>query len=356
VPEGDPFHTQPGRILLGWRGVQEPLSGLGVHMKRRDFITLVGGATAAGAWAGAARAQSQKTLRVGWVSVQPRNNPLVEAFLKRLRELGHDEGRNLAFEYVTASSNAEYPEGMKEVVRRHADIIVALGTEETLRAAMAATKTTPIVMVAIDYDPFALGYVTNLAHPTGNLTGIFFQQIELSAKRLEIAKELIPGLQFAAVFFDVGSADQFQSLKNAGQNLGINLFAVEMGDPPYNYEAAWERVPAESRRLLILPTSGIFFRDRQQIAEFTVERDIPAMFVFREWVDAGGLVSYGASIASLLGRAAEYVDKLAKGAKPSDLPIEQPTKFEFTLNLKTARKIGLTIPEAILLRADEVIE
>jgi putative tryptophan/tyrosine transport system substrate-binding protein len=325
-------------------------------MRRRDFITLVGGATVACAWAGAARAQSQRTLRIGWVSVQPRNNPTAGAFLKRLRELGYDEGQNLAFEYVRASSAAEYPEGMKEVLRRHVDIIVALGAEETLKAAMAATKTTPIVMIALDYDPFARGYVTSLAHPSGNVTGIFSQQIELSAKRLEIAKELIPGLQSGAVLWDVGSADQFQSLKNAGQNLGINLFAVEMGDPPYNYEAAWKQVPPESRRMLILPTSGIFFRDRQQIADFTLEHRIPAMFVFREWVDAGGLVSYGASQTGLFGRAAEYVDKLAKGAAPSDLPIEQPTKFELILNLKTAKKIGLTIPEATLLRADEVIE
>jgi putative ABC transport system substrate-binding protein len=325
-----------------------------VTIGRRELLAALGGAAVA--WPLAARAQSQKALRIGMVSVQPRNNPTVDALLKRLRELGYNEGQNLAFEYVKVPSAAEYPEGMKEVVRRHVDIIIALGAEETLKAAMAATKTLPIVMVAIDYDPFARGYVTSLAHPSGNVTGIFFQQIELSAKRLEIAKELVPGLQSAAVFWDIGSADQFQSLKNAGQNLGIKLFAVEMGDPPYNYEAAWEQVPAEFRRMLILPTSGIFFRDRQLIAEFTVERRIPAMFVFRQWVDAGGLVSYGASITGLFARAAEYVDKLAKGAAPPDLPIEQPTKFELILNLKTAKKIGLTIPEATLLRADEVIE
>jgi putative ABC transport system substrate-binding protein len=326
-------------------------------MRRRDFITLVGGATAACVWPAAAWPQLRKTLRIGMVSViLPTNNPPVGAFLKRLRELGYNEGQNLAFEYVKVPSAAEYPEGMKEVVRRHVDIIIALGAEEILKAAMAATKTLPIVMVAIDYDPFARGYVTSLAHPSGNVTGIFFQEIELSAKRLEIAKELVPGLQSAAVFWDIGSADQFQSLKNAGQNLGMKLFAVELGDPPYNYEAAWEQVPAEFRRMLILPTSGIFQRDRQLIAKFTAERRIPAMFVFREWVDAGGLVSYGPSLTGLGARAAEYVDKLAKGAAPSDLPIEQPTKFELILNLKTAKKIGLTIPEATLLRADEVIE
>jgi putative tryptophan/tyrosine transport system substrate-binding protein len=323
-------------------------------MRRRDFIKVVG--SVATGWPLAAEAQSQKALRIGIVSVNPPDNPFWRTFVKRLRELGYDEGQNLAIEYVKVPSAAGYPEGMKELVKRHVDIIIAQGPEEILKAAMAATNKLPIVMIAIDFDPFARGYVTNLAHPTGNVTGIAFQQIELSAKRLEIAKELIPGLQSVAVFWDIGSADQFQSLKNAGQNLGINLFAVEMGDPPYNYEGAWERVPAESRRMLIVPTSGIFFRDRQQIADFTVQRRIPAMFVFREWVDAGGLVSYGASITSLFGRAAEDVDKLAKGAAPSDLPIEQPTKFELILNLKTAKKIGLTIPEATLLRANEVIE
>jgi putative ABC transport system substrate-binding protein len=182
------------------------------------------------------------------------------------------------------------------------------------------------------------------------------QGFSLSAKRLEIAKEMVPGLQSATVVWDGPSVDQWQSLKNAGQNLGIKLFAVEMRDQPYNYGAAWDRVPGEYRGMLILPTSPIFFLDRQQIADFTVERRIPAMFVFREWVDAGGLVSYGTSITALFERAADYVDRLAKGATPPDLPIEQPTKFELILNLKTAKKIGLTIPEATLLRADQVIE
>jgi putative ABC transport system substrate-binding protein len=325
-------------------------------MRRREFITLVGGSTAACAWARAARAQSQKALRIGMVSVSPRSNPATDAFLNRLRALGYDEGHNLAVEYVEVPSPAEYTGGMREAVGRHVDIIVAQGAEDTLKAAMAATNMIPIVMVAIDYDPFARGYVNSLAHPTGNVTGVFFQEIELLGKRLEIAKELIPGLQSAVAFGDGASADQLQSLKNAAQKLGINLFDVNVGIPPYNYEAAWEKVPVEFRRMLIFLNSGIFFRDRQQIADFTQERRIPAMFAFRQWVDAGGLVSYGASVTGLFGRAAEYAAKLAKGAAPSDLPIEQPKKFELILNLKTAKKIGLTIPEATLLRADEVIE
>jgi putative ABC transport system substrate-binding protein len=325
-------------------------------MRRREFITLLGGAAAATAWPGAARAQAQKLLRLGIVTSVPRNAPTWTAFGKRMRGLGYDEGRNLAVEFLKIPSPAEYPEGMKELVQRNVEIIVAPGPELALKSAMAVTSKLPIVMVAIDFDPFALGYVTSLAHPTGNVTGVFFQQIELSAKRLEIAKELVPDLQSAAVFWDSGSADQWQSLKSAGQNLGIKLFAVEMRDQPYNYVAAWESVPAEYRRMLILTTSQVFFRDRQQIADLTVERRIPAMFAFREWVDAGGLLSYGTSLTALFERAADYVDRLAKGATPPNLPIEQPTKFELILNLKTAKKIGLTIPEATLLRADQVIE
>ena len=197
----------------------------------------------------------------------------MHAFANRLRELGYDEGRNLVIDYVKISSPVEYPAGMEELIRRHVEIIIAQGPEVTLKSAMAATSTIPIVMVAIDYDPFKRGYVTSLAHPTGNVTGIFFQQIELSAKRLEIAKELVPGLRSAAVLWDSGSADQFQFLKDAGEKLGINIFAVEMRNPPYNYATAWESVPVEYRGMLIVPTSGIFFRDRQQIANLTVERD-----------------------------------------------------------------------------------
>jgi putative tryptophan/tyrosine transport system substrate-binding protein len=325
-------------------------------MRRREFITLLGGATAANAWPAAVRAQPQKMLRIGMASVNPRKAPIWVAFEKRMRELGYNEGSNLAVEFLNVPSPAEYLEGDKELVQRHVDIIIAVGPDVALKSAMAATSKLPIVMVAIDFDPFALGYVSSLAHPTGNVTGVFSQQIELSAKRLEIAKEMVPALQSAAVFWDSTSADQWQSLKNAGQNLGIRLFAVEMREPPYNYVAAWESVPAEYRSMLILPTSGIFFRDRQRSADFTVERRIPAMFVFREWVDAGGLVSYGTSITGMCALAADYVDKLAKGAAPSDLPIGQPTKFQLILNLKTAKKIGLTIPERTLLRADEVIE
>jgi len=204
-----------------------------------------------------------------------------------MRELCYDE-ENLAIEFLNVPSPAEYPKAYQELAERHVNIIIALGTELALKSANAATSKLPIVMVAIDYDPFALGHVTSLAHPTGNVTGVYFQEIELPAKRLELAKEMMPGLQFAAVFWDSASEDQFQSLKKAGQDLGIRLFGVEIRNQPYNHSAAWEGIPAEYRGMLILPTSPVFFRYHPQIAKFTVERRIPAMFVFREWVDAGG--------------------------------------------------------------------
>ena len=168
-------------------------------MKRREFIVLLGGATAARALPGSAQAQAPKILRVGIVSVNKRNTPFFIAFEKRMRELGYNEG-NLAIEFLNVPSPAEYPKAYQELVQRHVNIIIALGPELALKSAIAATSKLPIVMVAIDYDPFALGYVTSLAHPTGNVTGVYFQEIELPAKRLELAKEMMPGLRFAAVF------------------------------------------------------------------------------------------------------------------------------------------------------------
>jgi putative tryptophan/tyrosine transport system substrate-binding protein len=196
-------------------------------MRRRTFIAGLGSAVA---WPLAARAQPKKMLRIGMAALNPRDAPVFIAFEKRMRELGYNEGSNLTVEFLTFSSPAEYLEADKELLQRHVDIIIAVGDDVALKSAMAVTSKLPIVMVAIDFDPFALGYVSSLAHPTGNVTGVFFQEIELSAKRLEIAKEMVPGLQSAAVFWDSTCADQWQSLKNAGQNLGIRLFGVEMRD------------------------------------------------------------------------------------------------------------------------------
>jgi putative ABC transport system substrate-binding protein len=325
-------------------------------VKRRSFITLLGGAAAA--WPLAARAQqpAKKMLRVGTVSGTQKLSPQWIAFLRRMAELGYQEGKTFAFDFLPAANEEGYETGYRTLVAREPDIIMATGVEIALKSALAATRTLPIVMIAIDYDPFARGYVTSMARPSGNVTGVFFQQIELAAKRIQLVKDAFPNMSAATMFWDQASADQWQASQNVAPKLGLRLFGIELREPPYDYERAFGEAPADHRGMLIVATSVFFFRDRARIAELAVRHRTVSMFVFREWVDAGGLLSYGPSITGLFARVADFVDRIARGAKPADLPIEQPTKFELVVNLKTAKALGLTIPEPFLLLADEVIE
>jgi putative tryptophan/tyrosine transport system substrate-binding protein len=331
-----------------------PLS-LGADMRRRELITLLGGAAIG--WPLVARAQQPAgMLRVGMVGGQPRSSPLYAAFLQRLAELGYQEGSNFTFEFIQAASFEDYARANWELVTRKVGILVASGTEVALKSALAATNNLPIVMTAIEYDPIALGYVTSLVRPASNITGIVFLQVELTTKRLQVVTEAFPDLRFATVFWDAGSADQWRVAQSAAPALGLQLFGSELREQPYDYEQALAQAPSDHRGWLFVMTSPFLFRDRERIAEFTLRHRVPSVFGFREWVDAGGLLSYGPSITGMYRRAADYVDRIARGAKPADLPIEQPTKFEFVLNLKTAKAIGLVTPTALLLRADEVIE
>jgi len=324
-------------------------------VSRRKFITLLGGAAA---WPLAARAQqpAKKMLRVGTVSGTQKLSPQWIAFLRRMAELGYQEGKTFAFDFLPAANEEGYETGYRTLVAREPDIIMATGVEIALKSALAATRTLPIVMIAIDYDPFARGYVTSMARPSGNVTGVFFQQIELAAKRIQLVKDAFPNMSAATMFWDQASADQWQASQNVAPKLGLRLFGIELREPPYDYERAFGEAPADHRGMLIVATSVFFFRDRARIAELAVRHRTVSMFVFREWVDAGGLLSYGPSITGLFARVADFVDRIARGAKPADLPIEQPTKFELVVNLKTAKALGLTIPEPFLLLADEVIE
>jgi putative ABC transport system substrate-binding protein len=324
-------------------------------MKRRDFITLLG--RAAVAWPLAAHAQpAKKMLRVGTVSGSQKSSPQWAAFLRRMAELGYQEGRTFSFDFVAAENAEEFEAGYRKLVVRELDMILATGPEIALKSALAATRTLPIVMIAIDYDPFARGYVTSLARPSGNVTGVFFQQIELAAKRIQLIKDAFPDTAGATMFWDRLSADQWQAAQNTAATVGLRLSGIELREPPYDYEWALGQAPPDHRRVLMVPTSPFFFRDRARLAELAFRHRIISMFVFREWVEAGGLLSYGPSITALFARVAEFVDRIARGAKPADLPIEQPTKFELMVNLKTAKAIGIELPTAILLRADEVIE
>jgi ABC-type uncharacterized transport system substrate-binding protein len=321
---------------------------------RREFITLLGGAAAGPL---AARAQERsKNWHIGITTIQAPTSPPYAAFGQRLRELGYVDGQNLNVDFLNPDN---YPEGitgaMKELVGRKVDVIVA-PYESAVKSALAATNSLPIVMIAIDYDPLALGYIKSLARPAGNVTGLFLQQIELATKRVQLLKDTLPDLQAATMFWDSSSADQWNATRTAGSALGLRLAGIELRKQPYSYEEALAQAPLDHRRALIMTTSPVFYRDRQRLAELALRHKMASMFVLREWVDAGGLLSYGASFPAMFRRAADYVDKIAKGTKAADLPVEQPTKFELVVNLNTARAIGVEIPTSILLRADEVIE
>jgi putative ABC transport system substrate-binding protein len=325
------------------------------QLKRREFIALLGGAAAA--WPRVAWAQRPATtLRVGTVAGTPRSSPQWVAFERRMGELGYQEGKNFSFDFLQATSADEYEVLYRKLTARTLDIILAIGPEIGLKSALAVTQTVPIVMIAIDYDPLARGYITSLARPSSNVTGVVFQQIELAAKRIQIIRDGFPDKPTATMFWDKVSADQWEAARSAAARLGLLLSGIELRELPYDYEAALDQAPRDHRGMLVVPTSPSFFRDRARLAEFALQRRILSMFVFREWVDAGGLLCYGPSITALFERVAEFVDRIARGARPADLPIEQPTKFEMVVNLKTARTIGIDLPTAILLRADEVIE
>src|SRR6266498_2122530 len=229
-------------------------------MRRREFITLLGGAAG---WPSLARAQRPaKMLRVGTVAGTPKSSPQWVAFERRMGELGYQEGKNFSFDFLQAATADEYEVLYRKLVANAPDVILAIGPEIGLRSALAATRTLPIVMIAIDYDPFARGYVASLARPSGNVTGVFFQQIELSMKRIQLFMDAFPNVQGAAVFWDAISADQWQATQGAAERLGLRLAGIELRQPPYDYEQALADLPTDRRDAVIVMTSPFFFRDR----------------------------------------------------------------------------------------------
>jgi putative ABC transport system substrate-binding protein len=284
--------------------------------------------------------------------------PGIHALEQRLLTLGWEEGRNLQIDYVLLdNTDADRSLAMAaELVGRGVDAIYAVGPGLALKSAVTAKKTIPIVMQANDYDPLALGYVASLARPGGNVTGVFMQQIELTPKRLQLLTQTVLDLARVVALWDRLSADQFEAARSAAQGLKITLDGIECTDPPYDYERMLAGVDGRRRDVLLQMTSPLFFQDRQHLPAVALAHRLPSMFAFRQWVDAGGLMSYGASLSDMGRLVADYVDRIAKGAKPADLPVQQPTKFELVINLNTAKALGVAIPPAILVRADEVIE
>jgi putative tryptophan/tyrosine transport system substrate-binding protein len=323
-------------------------------MRRRELIRLFGGSAVM--WPLVARAQQSVMLRVGTANVQPRSAPQWVAFERRMAELGYVAGKNFTFDYIQIPGTEAWESSYREIVARKADIIVAAGPEHSLKSALAAADKLPVVMIAVDYDPVSRGYTTSLARPTGNVTGVYFQNTELAGKHLQMLKEAFPDAATATVCWDGPSADYWSAMQAAAPGLGLRLTRVEFRERPYDYERAIAEVAPGNRKFIFAVASPFFFLDRARLAELALQHGMALIGAAREQVAAGGLMSYGASLTGMFALAANYVDRIAKGAKPSDLPIQQPTKFELVINLQTAKALGLDVPPSILARADEVIE
>ena len=282
--------------------------------------------------------------------------PLWEAFRQRMRELGYIEGLTVVFEARGADGKLErLPALATELVRLKADAIVTTGTPSA-QAARQATATIPIVM-ATGTDPIGLGLVASLARPGGNVTGLTSISRELSAKRLELARELLPGASHFAILWAAGSAGSaavVRATEVAAQALGVRLHAVGVRNA--ELDGAFSTMARERPAVLLVDSDPTLFEARRRLAELALKHRLPTVHSAPEYAEAGGLIAYGANRAEMFRHAAVYVDKILKGAKPGDLPIEQPTKFELIVNLKTAKALGLTIPPAVLARADEIIE
>jgi putative ABC transport system substrate-binding protein len=321
-------------------------------MKRREFITLLG--SAAAAWPLAARAQQPAKLpRIGIID----DSPIWNAFRHGLRDLGYLEGQNIAFEYRYAGGLPDRLASVAtELVNRPVDLIATFGTPPTL-AAKQATTTIPIVMMGVG-DPVLAGLVASFNRPGGNITGNTILGPEVAGKRLQLLKEVIPSLSRVAFLWNPDNAShpaQLAELRVAVETLGITLLplAVRSSD---EFDSAFAAMIRERSDGFLMTADPFHQRSIGRIIDFLANNRIPGMFLTREIVVAGGFLSYGASVPDLFRRGALYVHKILQGAKPADLPVEQPVKFELAVNLKTAKTLGLTIPESFLLRADEVIE
>jgi putative tryptophan/tyrosine transport system substrate-binding protein len=325
-------------------------------MDRRAFLA---GAAALLATPLAAEAQSAgRVIKIGILSTaNPRTATFFEAMIQRLRELGHVEGQNLIIEFRNAEGDVtRLPAFAAELVRLNVNIILASGPEATLQAARKATATVPIVIAAVDFDPIARGYIVSLAMPGGNVTGVSLRQIELTGKRMQLLKQALPNITRVVVFWDTISADQWREADKTALGVGLRLQGVELRNPPYNFSEAFRAATRERAEALLLLMSPIFFGPRAQIIELGLQSRLPTVAGMSQYAHVGALMSYGANLDDMFRHVAVYIDKILKGAKPADLPVEQPTKFELVINLKTARALGLKIPQSLLLRADQVIE
>jgi putative tryptophan/tyrosine transport system substrate-binding protein len=327
-------------------------------VKRRDFMTLVGGAAA---WPLVARAQTGKVVRLGYLEGGAREDPTTQNlrhhFVLGMRDLGYNEGRDYLLEERYAAGQLDtFAAHAQELVELPVDMIVA-GGEAAIRAAKRATSQIPIVMT-LAADPIGSGLVSNLAHPGGNLTGMSALASDLAGKRVELLKELVPKAKRAAVLWNPSNQSKVTEWKDtqiAAQSVALILVPVE-AQTPAELDRALAAVRREPPDAMIAFTESFTLTFRERIGEFALANRLPMVAELREFAVVGALASYGTSRADLWRRSASYVVKILRGANPGDLPVEQPTRFDLVINLKTAKALGLDVPPSLLARADEVIE
>ena len=327
-------------------------------MRRRELIKLLGGVAAGLPFAAHAQQKSMPLIGYLGVGLPQLQHPFVVAFREGLKEAGFVDGENLIIEYRWAEEHYDrLPVLAADLVRRKVDVIVATG-EPSLRAAASATSTIPVVFVTGN-DPVQSGLVASLARPGGNMTGFTAIATELLSKRFELLSELLPTARTIALLANPNAASvsevTIRLAQQAASAKGIRLLVVNAGDAS-DVEAAFASIAQQRADALMVSADAFFFAQRERIVALAARYAVPAAYELQEFVDAGGLISYGPNVASLRRQVGVYAGKILKGAKPVDLPIQQPTKFDLMINLKAAKALGLTVPPTLLARADEVIE
>ena len=323
---------------------------------RRRFLIATGTLVAAPRWAEAQT--SERNYRIGWLSTTNAfSEPYNLAFVQRLSELGFVGGRNLSIEQRHSENKLEgLPAAAAELAKLKCDVFFGGGTEATLAALTQVSRDTPIVFVAVDFDPIATGDVASLARPGGRVTGVTALQSSLPAKRLELLKEMLPRMGKVAVFTNEQTQAQLALVQGTARRLGLALHVVDFKRPPFDYEAGFANAVRAKADALFVLGSGLWVPARRKIPELALKAKLPTVFHQAQWAETGGLMSYGFNFPWMYRRAADMMASILRGAKPGEIPMEQPTTFELVLNLKTAKALGVKIPQSLLLRADRVIE